>query len=188
MGVPLFPLLPWFPPFPPLVAPPAPPVVLLVDEVVPLFPSAVADALAPPPPPPNVNGLAAAPPSPPLKEKPDGKFAPAGTVLNGLVWPPPKPPIPAVEPDLPPDAIAPSIWVNPPSLPTAPPAPTVTGNVLPGIKLILFTCVYPPPPPPPEAALPEVRPEPPPAPHNLYVPEITPGGTVKVPEEVKLQH
>ena len=68
-----------------MVAPPAPPVGLLVEEVVPLLPSAVAEALEPPPPPPNMNGLEAAPPSPPLKEKPDGKFAPPGTVLNGLV-------------------------------------------------------------------------------------------------------
>ena len=68
-----------------MAAPPAPPLVLLVEEVTPLFPLADAEALAPPPPPPNSKGLEAAPPSPPLNEKPEGKFAVAGTVLNGLV-------------------------------------------------------------------------------------------------------
>src|SRR5512146_458422 len=68
--------------------------------------------------------------------------------------------------------------------PPEPPAPIVTGILVPGIVVMAGSAAYSPPPPPPAAiplVTPETEPPPPPPPHASAEIEVTPLGTIQVP-------
>ena len=106
------------------------------------------------------------------------------------VLPPVEPPAPplSVSPPSPPSATTkkPPKLELPPSKPGAPPAPTTTAYVFPGVTGNMLAAKAPPPPPPRELLPAFPLPPPPPAPQTWTTIAVTPAGTVYVPLEVKV--
>src|SRR3989344_8827043 len=110
---------------------------------------------------------------------------------------PPLPPVtprsaPEVDPPVPPTvlplanppfAVTPINEDAPPVAPELPPAPTTTVIAAPGVRPVTHFVAVPPPPPPPTQ--PKVGPPPPP-PIRTALTDVTPLGTVNVPDEVKI--